>query len=475
MKKVKRKSYKRMYRAKNTRKKNTRKKNTRKKNTRKKNTRKKNTRKNTRKLKGGYHVGEGTAGRLLDDIINKGKEGNSKYSSEAAYASGIGANSTVYTVSSNNTPYALKLTDMMDSTKGRYNWTVLLDLLKEICILNGMKYSDYFIHLHDIVYHESYFCQVLDLGDALDTFITKGNPTKIDKIDIVKGLCAGLAHIHSIYLIHGDIKPQNVIVIKTPDGVCIPKLIDFGSTELFGRGTTFRGTYEYASPEYFDGVVLRQTVFTPTSSTDIWALGMCVVFISSGKYALDRRYGNPTLFKDILVHIAQICETGEVPKDFTTSDTENIMYVLQLKRVAQEPFISLTTLNENKELHTVAKGCLKIDPIERLSAKGLLSSLSGGVTVEVDYNKLFKGNIESFRRNLETIQYTWVDAIREYRERQGVTDVELKTYLARHEVFYEWDINREITSIVTNRSLKGDISEDIINVSSKLQGCCRRF
>ena len=137
-------------RKKYTRKKYTRKKYTRKKNTRMENTKKKYSKNKYRKLKGGYTVHEGLA-KILVEFINKTKVRRRKY--EFGRMLGEGANSSVFSVSSNKTSYALKVTSMVHLPDERYDWKVLLDLLKEICILNVMKLSDYCVHVYDSVYY----------------------------------------------------------------------------------------------------------------------------------------------------------------------------------------------------------------------------------------------------------------------------------------------------------------------------------
>lgn len=63
---------------------------------------------------------------------------------------------------------------------------------------------------------------------------------------------AGVAYLHSLYIVHRDIKDENVILNED----FRIKLIDFGAAaymmpgKLFG---TFCGTMEYCSPEVLLG------------------------------------------------------------------------------------------------------------------------------------------------------------------------------------------------------------------------------
>ena len=49
------------------------------------------------------------------------------------------------------------------------------------------------------------------------------------KIQIVVGLAAGMAYLHSLPppIIHRDLKPENVMITQK-DGILCPKVIDFG-------------------------------------------------------------------------------------------------------------------------------------------------------------------------------------------------------------------------------------------------------
>ncbi|MDQ0935404.1 serine/threonine protein kinase [Streptomyces turgidiscabies] len=87
-------------------------------------------------------------------------------------------------------------------------------------------------------------------------------------------ICEGLAHLHGLGWVHGDLKPDNVLIMA--DGSA--RLADFGlSVELTGTHAYIPplGTPDYLPPERWQaslgerGVQVRQ-------STDIWALGVMI-------------------------------------------------------------------------------------------------------------------------------------------------------------------------------------------------------
>jgi eukaryotic-like serine/threonine-protein kinase len=93
---------------------------------------------------------------------------------------------------------------------------------------------------------------------------------------IARQICAGLAAAHEVGVIHGDIKPQNIIV--EPAGGL--KIMDFGNAHLTDeRGMTVTGTVigtlGYMSPEQARGLPLN-------FRSDIYSTGIVLYEIFTG-------------------------------------------------------------------------------------------------------------------------------------------------------------------------------------------------
>lgn len=104
-------------------------------------------------------------------------------------------------------------------------------------------------------------------------------------IEIALKLCAILSYLHNFspLIIHRDIKPENIIMTKNNDIY----LIDFGAVKekiLYGRASelglsTIIGTQGYMPIEQFEG--------RPVSGSDIYALGLTLIHLLSGKDILN--------------------------------------------------------------------------------------------------------------------------------------------------------------------------------------------
>lgn len=130
--------------------------------------------------------------------------------------------------------------------------------------------------LHDVFYCEEEICIVMELakGISLKEYVeNQGKLSVKEGLNLGRELAEILKYLHSrpVPLIHGDLKPQNIMVDKT--GL---SLIDFGGAFLqYDARDVFFGTPGYAAPELKDGELFTQS--------DVYAFGKVLLFMLTGR------------------------------------------------------------------------------------------------------------------------------------------------------------------------------------------------
>jgi serine/threonine-protein kinase len=103
--------------------------------------------------------------------------------------------------------------------------------------------------------------------------------------DIIGQAADGLQAAHDMSMLHRDIKPDNIMLGRRPDGTYLVKLVDFGIARTYGSGeqkvtrTGFAvGTPQYMSPEQLAGEALD-------ARSDQYSLALVAFFALTGKQA----------------------------------------------------------------------------------------------------------------------------------------------------------------------------------------------
>jgi serine/threonine protein kinase len=122
-----------------------------------------------------------------------------------------------------------------------------------------------------------YYLMELIEGVNLTEYL-KNRPISVDSaIALGKFLHRAEAHLLHLGLVHGDIKPENIIVTKKEGEAGVDfKMVDFGSiVEIFSTNSR-AGTPSYLAPERFTGGVINE-------STEIFSIGVTLYWALSGK------------------------------------------------------------------------------------------------------------------------------------------------------------------------------------------------
>jgi len=196
------------------------------------------------------------------------------------------------------------------------------------------------VAMHNAFYEDAKVYTVLEFmgGGSVEDLIkrhasgpTPGLRDEWELCKISKQLLEGLNYLHrQLHQVHRDLKPGNVMLTAAGD----VKISDFGiSSQLADTGAmceTFVGTTCYMSPERLSGDVYSY-------SADIWAFGMIVLELASGKYP----YPEPKSLFQLLGDIMDL--PAPTPPDGLSS-----------------------------ELGDFVGNCLRKEPQTRLGAKDLL-------------------------------------------------------------------------------------------------------
>ncbi len=141
-----------------------------------------------------------------------------------------------------------------------------------------------------------------------------------DAARICHQLTAGLGAIHAAGIVHRDIKPNNVMLERSGDKLCV-SIMDFGLARLHEseatvlQAGTVAGTPGYLAPELLDGQ-------RPTQATDLFALGVVFHQLLTGERPLDGRRGRGVTPRPSLDKCGMTPELIGAVKDLLADDPD---------------------------------------------------------------------------------------------------------------------------------------------------------
>jgi len=123
-----------------------------------------------------------------------------------------------------------------------------------------------------------YFVMEHVRGTKITEYCEDNRMSIVGRLKLFVQICHAIQHAHQKGIIHGDIKPSNIMVCQQ-DGIVIPKVIDFGiarATESrllekmpFSEKEQLVGTPAYMSPEQ-----MEMNGFDVDTRSDIYSLGI---------------------------------------------------------------------------------------------------------------------------------------------------------------------------------------------------------
>lgn len=186
-------------------------------------------------------------------------------------------------------------------------------------------------------------------------------------LGVLLGLLHGLGAVHRAGLVHGDVKPENVLVDRTGTS----RLIDFGLTSPTRRNGAMSGTPAYQSPEQIRGVDVD-------ARSDLFSVGVMLYELLCGRrpfqatsvaalYDLHLHADppDPRVFQpDLVDDLALLCLAG-LARDPALRPQTAVEFLARLERAAGQqygPGWFATTAVATAGLGLAVKGVLAMSP-----------------------------------------------------------------------------------------------------------------
>ena len=150
---------------------------------------------------------------------------------------------------------------------------------------------------------------LVDGGELFDHLVERGEAyAEVDAARLIRELASALNFLHGIGIVHGDIKPENLMLSSKDDDTATVQLVDFGCAQLQDDHNSISSsrvplasvshTPAYSPPERLRAAAARRrskrsttTVLDP--SMDMWAVGVILHILLTGCHPFDLEGGAP--------------------------------------------------------------------------------------------------------------------------------------------------------------------------------------
>ncbi|CUG89527.1 protein kinase, putative, partial [Bodo saltans] len=280
---------------------------------------------------------------------------------------GRGAFSTVYSGRAHDTaPVALKCISM---TARHAKHEILENEVNTACALS----HDNIVRYHAWVLLDGFLVVVMEyvpcgsLQQLIQQHVAMNIPRQACVMYAKGGLC-GLQYLHDMAVVHGDVKPHNMLLTQ----LGVVKLTDFGSVVKryedddedvhSGVEDRFRGTAVYTAPEVMRGE-------TPSASSDVFSFGVALYELITGSLPWETK--------------ATIDDRSQASVSSVESDVATIRYAVGrpshfMSRVAEGSIgiVGASQLNPlvsgDRLWLRIIVACLEEDPAQRPTCTTLL-------------------------------------------------------------------------------------------------------
>ncbi|XP_064608927.1 serine/threonine-protein kinase DCLK1-like [Liolophura sinensis] len=245
-------------------------------------------------------------------------------------------------------PYALKI---IDKTKCKGKEQMIEN---EVSILRRVKHPNIILLVEELDGVDELYLvmEFVRGGDLFDAIASATKYTERDASGMIYNLASALRYLHSLNIVHRDVKPENLLVCEHIDGSKSLKLGDFGLATVANQVLfTVCGTPTYVAPE-----ILEETGYG--LKIDVWAAGIITYILLCGfPPFVSQSDGHEELFDHIMKGNFEF--TSPFWDDVSNSAKDLIASMLEVdpeqrfsaSEVLQHPWVSDDTAKD-EDIHT---------------------------------------------------------------------------------------------------------------------------
>ncbi|KAG8891895.1 hypothetical protein FRB99_003257 [Tulasnella sp. 403] len=149
----------------------------------------------------------------------------------------------------------------------------------------------------------------MDNGSLHDYIVKK---PRCDRIRFLRETAEALVFVHDMGIIHGDLKAQNILVSQTEHALLCDFNLSKQELTLTIAGLKGTGSLPFQSPELWEGA-------SRTRATDVYAFGMTIYQVLSGKVPFEQ-------YKTHAALLGAILKRGEVPPKTPDASPSGMSY-----------------------------------------------------------------------------------------------------------------------------------------------------
>ena len=248
------------------------------------------------------------------------------------------------------------------------------------------------VEVYDVGEEDGQYYIVMEYieGKTLKQLLKKRETLTLPEvIDIMLQLTDRLAHAHESYIIHRDIKPQNIMILDNG----LVKITDFGiamalnATQLTQTNSVM-GSVHYLPPEQANGK-------SATVKSDIYSLGILMYELITGSVP----FKGDNAVEIALKHMKEKIPSIRKQNPTIPQSVENIV----IKATAKNP---RNRYDSVKEMHDDLEVCMEKENAKKVTFEYPENDIddSEPITKKKEKNKIEKPNVEYTEKKEESIE-----------------------------------------------------------------------